>query len=305
MEGLGLADRVELIEHVPRRESLRLQRDSDALLLLIPEAGGRGRGVLSGKVFEYLAAERPMLAVVPPDGAAAQLVRDTGAASSRRPTTSTGIRDALARAARAVAGRAGSTARRSRRSGASKLSRATRVEELAELLKGPRVSAASVAGRARRSRARASTGCFLLATLFCVTFEKVHWNLGGDLGVADVLTVLFLLAFALTSRGPVPRTTAIVLGFFAAFLLVYLLGFFNLETKQALDQFTKGMVKFVLHFLFLAASVSYLVRRGAAVLLARARLVQRRLRRELRLRRAAAPVGARPATTSTRRCSRR
>ena len=37
-----------------------------------------------------------------------------------------------------------------------------------------------------------------------------------------------------------PRTTAIVLGFFAAFLLVYLLGFFNLDSKQALDQFTRG-----------------------------------------------------------------
>ena len=49
------------------------------LLLLIPDAGGRGRGVLSGKVFEYLAAERPIMAVVPPDGAAAKLIRDTGA----------------------------------------------------------------------------------------------------------------------------------------------------------------------------------------------------------------------------------
>ena len=79
MESLGLGDRVEVIDYVPRRESLRLQRDSDALLLLIPDAGGRGRGVLSGKVFEYLAAERPVLAVVPPDGAAAELVRETGA----------------------------------------------------------------------------------------------------------------------------------------------------------------------------------------------------------------------------------
>src|SRR5439155_23465483 len=59
LESLGLGDRVELIPYVPRRESLALQRDSDALLLLIPEAGGRGRGVLSGKVFECLAAERP------------------------------------------------------------------------------------------------------------------------------------------------------------------------------------------------------------------------------------------------------
>jgi hypothetical protein len=106
------------------------------------------------------------------------------------------------------------------------------------------------------------TGFFLLATLFCVTFEKLHWNLAGELSIADVLTVLFLTAFALTSRGPMPRTTAIVLAFFAAFLLVYLLGFFNLDSKQALDQFTKGMVKFVLHFFFLAAGISYLVQRG-------------------------------------------
>src|SRR5207253_10844399 len=47
LDGLGLGDSVELIAYVPRRESLRLQRDSDALLLLIPEADGRGRGILS------------------------------------------------------------------------------------------------------------------------------------------------------------------------------------------------------------------------------------------------------------------
>jgi glycosyltransferase involved in cell wall biosynthesis len=78
-EQLELGDRLELIPYAPRRRSLELQRDSEALLLLIPEAGGRGKGVLSGKVFEYLAADRPILAVVPPDGAAAQLIRDTGA----------------------------------------------------------------------------------------------------------------------------------------------------------------------------------------------------------------------------------
>ena len=78
-EEQGLGDRLELIPYAPRRRSLELQRDSEALLLLIPEAGGRGKGVLSGKVFEYLAAERPILAVVPPDGAAAGLIRETGA----------------------------------------------------------------------------------------------------------------------------------------------------------------------------------------------------------------------------------
>jgi O-antigen ligase len=112
---------------------------------------------------------------------------------------------------------------------------------------------------------RLATFCFL-ATLFSVTFEKVHWNVGGDVGIADVLTVLFLVAFAFEHRDrPIPRTAVIVLAFGAAFVLVYLLGYFNIETKQGLDQFTKGMVKFVLHFLFLAAAVAYLVERGRRV----------------------------------------
>jgi glycosyltransferase involved in cell wall biosynthesis len=74
-DGLGLGDRIEEIEHVPRQSALELQRDSDALLLLLPDAGGRGKTVPSGKIFEYLAAERPILAAVPPDGVAAELVR--------------------------------------------------------------------------------------------------------------------------------------------------------------------------------------------------------------------------------------
>ena len=78
-ESLGLGVRLELYAYAPRATSLALQRDSEALLLLIPEAGGRGKGVLSGKVFEYLAVGRPILAAVPPDGAAAELIRETGA----------------------------------------------------------------------------------------------------------------------------------------------------------------------------------------------------------------------------------
>ena len=123
------------------------------------------------------------------------------------------------------------------------------------------MSAVSAAVPRVVSRTRV-TSFFLLATFFCVTFEKVHWNVAGTLGIADVTTILFLLSFALTSRGPLPRTSLILLGFFAAFLLVYLPGYFNLETKQGFDQFTKGMVKYVLHFLFLVAAVTYLARRG-------------------------------------------
>ena len=95
-EGLELGDRLELIPYAAHERSLELQRDSDALLLLIPEAGGRGRGVLSGKVFEYLAAERPILAVVPPDGAAAELIREAGAGVVCPPDDVEAIRDGLA-----------------------------------------------------------------------------------------------------------------------------------------------------------------------------------------------------------------
>src|SRR5205814_1421556 len=130
---LGLGDRVELIEYVPRRESLRLQRDSDALLLLIPDAGGRGRGVLSGKVFEYLAAERPVLAVVPTDGAAAELVRETGAGLVAGPDDVPAIRDALV--ALHAQWRDGTLAAAPLSpKWRDRLSRASRVEELAELL---------------------------------------------------------------------------------------------------------------------------------------------------------------------------
>lgn len=94
-ESLGLGDRLELVPHVPRAEALRLQRDSDALLLLIPDAGGRGKGILSGKVFEYIAVGRPILAAVPPDGAAAELIRDTGAGVVAAAEDVDGLRRAL------------------------------------------------------------------------------------------------------------------------------------------------------------------------------------------------------------------
>jgi glycosyltransferase involved in cell wall biosynthesis len=51
--------------------------------------------VLTGKIFEYLAAERPILAAVPPDGAAAELVRDAGAGVVAPPDDVDALRAAL------------------------------------------------------------------------------------------------------------------------------------------------------------------------------------------------------------------
>ncbi len=123
------------------------------------------------------------------------------------------------------------------------------------------MTAAAVALPRVVSRTRV-TDCLFFATFFCVTFEKVHWSIAGNVEISDILTILFLAAFALQSRGRMPRTAGVVVGFFVAFELVYLLGFFNLETKQAFDQYVKGMVKYAIHWVFLICAVTYLVRRG-------------------------------------------
>ena len=133
-EELGLGDRLELIPYVPRRRSLELQRDSEALLLLIPDAAGRGKGVLSGKVFEYLAAERPILAFVPHDGAAAELIREAGAGVVAPPDDPDAIAEALRDLhARWRAGELDATPLSEE--WRERLSRESRTEELAELVR--------------------------------------------------------------------------------------------------------------------------------------------------------------------------
>jgi len=110
---------------------------------------------------------------------------------------------------------------------------------------------------------RRVTSFFFLASLFCVTFEKIHWSFTGTVSLADVLALLFLLAFVLSTRlGRVPRTTVVLLGFFAAFLVVYLLGYFDLTDSDSLQQWIKGLITWLIHFAFLAAAVVWITRRG-------------------------------------------
>ncbi len=110
------------------------------------------------------------------------------------------------------------------------------------------------------------TRFFFFATLFCVTFEKAHWSIAGTIELADFLAIGFLISHAcdrIARRDArVPRTAVAVVGFLTAFLLVYLIGYFNLDSSQAAAQFGKGMIKFVIHFLFLVFGVAYLARRS-------------------------------------------
>jgi hypothetical protein len=105
------------------------------------------------------------------------------------------------------------------------------------------------------------------ATAFSVTFEQLHWNVAGNVSLTDVLALLFVLAYWLGRTGlprrPVPSTAATLSVFLGVFVLVYLVGFYNLDTSQAEDQWLKGLLKFLIHFVFLIAGVIYLARRSA------------------------------------------
>jgi O-antigen ligase len=128
--------------------------------------------------------------------------------------------------------------------------------------------ALSLPQTAKRERVLAQPvldGLFLL-TILTVTYHKLQWELAGSLTLSDILTFAFLLVFAwdrIEQRdGRFPRTAMVALAFMLLFALVYLAGFYNLDTQQALAQWAKGMVKFVLHFGFLVTGVALLARRG-------------------------------------------
>jgi hypothetical protein len=122
----------------------------------------------------------------------------------------------------------------------------------------------SAAGR-EQVLAQPVVDSLFLATVLTVTFHKLQWELAGSLTLSDVLTSVFLVLFVWVrfEQGDVrlTRTAAVAFGFLLAFALVYLAGFYNLDTGQALAQWAKGMVKFVLHFGFLVTGVALLARR--------------------------------------------
>jgi glycosyltransferase involved in cell wall biosynthesis len=92
----GLEPRVRALVHhlgpLPRARSIALQRAADALLLV---ATGPQRSSITGKIFEYLAAGRPILALSA-DNEAARIVRETGAGVVVDPSDPRAAAEALA-----------------------------------------------------------------------------------------------------------------------------------------------------------------------------------------------------------------
>ena len=66
---------IEVISYLPHSESVEALLRSDALLLIVDEAAGSDE-IVPGKVFEYIGAQRPIIALAP-EGAIAGIMRET------------------------------------------------------------------------------------------------------------------------------------------------------------------------------------------------------------------------------------
>ena len=74
----GLGGNLVELGYLPHDETVREQRAADILLLPLRREPEYAK-VLPGKIFEYLAARRPVLGIGQEDGAAATVLRDAGA----------------------------------------------------------------------------------------------------------------------------------------------------------------------------------------------------------------------------------
>lgn len=72
-----LSESIEVVPYLPHSKSVEALLQSDALLLIVDEAAGSDE-IVPGKVFEYLGADRPIIALAP-EGAVAALMRETRA----------------------------------------------------------------------------------------------------------------------------------------------------------------------------------------------------------------------------------
>lgn len=78
IEKYGLQNFVNRIDYLPHNEIIKVQQQSQILLLLLNNTKN-AKGILTGKFFEYIAAKRPILCIGPVDGDAANIINKTSA----------------------------------------------------------------------------------------------------------------------------------------------------------------------------------------------------------------------------------
>ncbi len=69
---------LDIIDYLPHLEVRKYQQKSQMLLLVVNNVPS-AKGIITGKIFEYLEAKRPILAIGPSDGDAASIINTTNA----------------------------------------------------------------------------------------------------------------------------------------------------------------------------------------------------------------------------------
>ena len=67
---------VEIISYIPHNQVIEEQKKSDVLLLFVNNTPN-AKGILTGKLFEYMASGRPILCIGPEDGDSARILNET------------------------------------------------------------------------------------------------------------------------------------------------------------------------------------------------------------------------------------
>ena len=79
ISAFNLADQFTKIEYVTHDKAALLMKQSAILLLAINKDSPNAKGILTGKIFEYLASGRPIFAIGPSDGDLAQILKESAA----------------------------------------------------------------------------------------------------------------------------------------------------------------------------------------------------------------------------------
>ena len=78
IEANNLLPNSQFIDYVPQKKAIEYQKKAQVLLLLIPNVA-KSEGILTGKLFEYLTAKRPILAMGSETGDLSKILKTTNA----------------------------------------------------------------------------------------------------------------------------------------------------------------------------------------------------------------------------------
>jgi len=132
-EEAGLSDLIQYVSYLPHSEALRYTVSASILLLPINQVSDAA-GIVTGKIYEYLASTRPILGFGDPGGEAATILKETGSGEMFDYADFNGIRAEIDRNYQAWT--AGSPLQGASPQAAAPYSRREQTRQLANLLDG-------------------------------------------------------------------------------------------------------------------------------------------------------------------------